>query len=160
MTKEEKKVIKVERMAYTKDKIPSWFALLAIVANVLFFVSIYKTNLKSYYTYTIGLSVLTNLLFMLAAFLCSEGVKAYKKSFGITMIVLGAIEIGRIFFFPVKGINTIETTTSLPIMDNVQFTCCVIFLSVAAAFLIAGGVISIRNSMILEKSLKEKQGKE
>ena len=156
IAKEEKKAIKIERMAYTKDKIPSWFALLAIVANVFFFVSIYKTNLKSYYTYTIGLSVLTNLLFMLAAFLCSEGVKAYKKGFGITMIVLGAIEIGRIFFFPIKGINTIEPTTSLPVMGNGQFISCVIFLSVAAAFLIAGGVISIRNSMILKKSSKGK----
>ena len=104
MTNEEKKKIKVERMAYTKDKIPSYLALLAILANVHFFVSIYRTNLSAYYTFTIGLSVLSNLLFMLAAFLCSEGVKNYKRSFGIVMIVLGAIEIARIFFFPVIGI--------------------------------------------------------
>ena len=160
MTKEEKQIIKIDRMAYIKDKIPSWLALLAILFNVLFFVSIYKTNLKSYYTYTIGLSVLTNLLFMLAAFLCSEGVKSYKKSFGITMIVLGAIEIGRIFFFPLKGITTVDETTKALIMNNAQFARTVIYLTIAAALLIAGGIISIRNSLILEKSLKEKEAKE
>ena len=160
MTKEEKKAIKIQRMEYSKDKIPSWFALLAIIANVLFFVSIYKTNLKAYYNYTIGLSVLTNLLFMLAAFLCSEGVKAYKKSFGIAMIVLGAIEIGRIFFFPVKGLKTIETTTDAPVMSSSQFTFTVICLSIAATFLIVGGIISIRDSLVLNKYLKSKEVKE
>lgn len=156
MTKEERKAIKIERMAYTKDKIPSWFAILAIVCNVLYFVSIYKTNLSSYYTYVIGISVICNLLFMLATFLCSEGVKTYKKNYGITMIVLGVLEFARIFYFPIKGLNTIEATTELPIMDGGQFTRCVSYLCVASALLIVGGIISIINSIILEKSLKEK----
>ncbi len=160
MTKEERRAVKIERMAYTKDKIPSWFALLAILANVLYFVSIYKTNVSAYYSYIIGISVILNLLFMLAAFLCSEGVKAYKKAFGITMIVLGAIEIARIFYFPLKGLTTIETTTNLPIMDTAQFIRCVIYLSIAAGLLIAGGILSIRNSQILENHLKEKASKE
>lgn len=160
MTKEEKRAIKIERMAYTKDKIPSWLALLAIIANVLFFVSIYRTNLSAYYNYTIGVSVLTNLLFMLATFLCSEGVKTYKKSFGIAMIVLGAIEIGRIFFFPYKGITTIESTTNEPVMASNQFAFTVICLSVAAVLLVVGGIISIRDSRVLENSLKSKEVKE
>ena len=160
MTKEEKKVVKIERMAYTKDKLPSTFALLAILANVFYFVCIYRTNLSFYYSYMVGLSVITNLLFMLATFLCSEGVKAYKKAFGITMIVLGAIEMGRIFYYPFKGLTTIESTTNLPVMDAAQFARTVIYLSVAAGLLIAGGILSIRNSKILEKSLKEKEVKE
>ena len=160
MTKEEKRAIKIERMAYTKDKIPSWLALLAIIANVLFFVSIYRTNLSAYYNYTIGVSVLTNLLFMLATFLCSEGVKTYKKSFGIAMIVLGAIEIGRIFFFPYKGITTIESTTNEPVMTANQFAFTVICLSLAAVLLVVGGIISIRDSRVLENSLKSKEVKE
>ena len=160
MTKEEKRAIKIERMAYTKDKIPSWLALLAIIANVLFFVSIYRTNLSAYYNYTIGVSVLTNLLFMLATFLCSEGVKTYKKSFGIAMIVLGAIEIGRIFFFPYKGITTIESTTNEPVMAANQFAFTVICLSLAAVLLVVGGIISIRDSRVLENSLKSKEVKE
>ena len=159
MTKEERNVVKIERMAYVKDKVPSWFALLAILANVLFFVSIYKTNASYYYSYMIGVSVITNLLFMLATFLCSEGVKAYKKGFGIAMIVLGAIEVARIFVFPLKGITTIESTTNLPVMNAGQFARTVIYLSIAAGLLIAGGILSIRNSTILENHLKEKESK-
>ena len=56
----ERKAIKLDRMAYTKDKVPSWLALLAILFNVFFFVSIYKTNLSAYYNYIIGLSVLSS----------------------------------------------------------------------------------------------------
>lgn len=160
MTKEERKLVKIDRMAYVKDKIPSWFALLAILFNVFYFISIYKTNLNAYYNYTIGLSVLANLLFMLAAFLCSEEVKAYHKSFGVVMIVLGAIEIGRIFFFPLRGINTIDELTGGQVMETAQFIRTVIYLSVAAGLLIAGGIMSIRNTLILEKSLKEKQEKQ
>lgn len=160
MTKEEKKAIKIERMVYAKDKLPSWLALLAIVMNVFYFVSIYKTNLSAYYTYTIGISVIINLLFMLATFLCSEGVKTYKKGFGIAMIVLGAIELARILYFPLRGITITESTTNLPIMGTPQFIRTVIYLSSAAALLIAGGIICIIHSTILEKSLKNKQGKE
>lgn len=157
MTKEEKREIKRERMIFTKDKIPSALALLAIVFNVLYFVCIYRTNLSSYYSYVIGLSVLTNLLFMLAAFLCSEGVKRYKKSYGIAMIVIGVIEIARIFVYPLMGINKIEPTTSLPVMATDQFVRTLIYLLSAAGLLIGGGILSILNSLTLEKTLKEKQ---
>lgn len=159
MTKEERNVVKIERMAYVKDKVPSWLALLAILANVLFFVSIYKTNVSYYYTHMIGVSVIVNLLFMLATFLCSEGVKAYKKAFGITMIVLGAIEVSRIFVFPLQGITSVESTTNEPVMATAQFIRVVIYLAAAAGLLIAGGIISIRNSTILNNSLKEKENK-
>ena len=160
MTKEERSIVKIERMAYVKDKVPSWLALLAILANVLFFVSIYKSNVSFYYSYMIGVSVITNLLFMLATFLCSEGVKAYKKAFGITMIVLGAIEIARIFVFPLQGITTIESTTNVPVMTTAQFIRVVIYLAAAAGLLIAGGILSIRNSEVLKKHLQEKENKE
>lgn len=159
MTKEEKKSIQIQRMEYSKDRIPSWFALLAILLNVFYFVSIYKTNVSAYYSFTIGLSVIINLLFMLATFLCSEGVKSYKKSYGVAMIVVGAIEIARIFYFPLKGITSVDEATGLQVMDQGQFVRVVIYLSLAAALLIAGGIMSIRNSIVLEKYLNEKNSK-
>ena len=76
------------------------------------------------------------------------------------MIVLGAIEIGRIFFFPYKGITTIESTTNEPVMASNQFVFTVICLSLAAVLLVAGGIISIRDSRVLENSLKSKEVKE
>lgn len=159
MTKQERNKIKIDRMAYTKDSLPSLFSYLAILANVFFFVSIYKTNLKSYYTYIIGISVIVNLLFMLASFLCSEGVKAYKKQYGVALIVLGAIELLRILYFPLVGISNIDSTTGLPIMDTNQFIFTTGYLLCAAGFCISGGIISICNSNKLEKYLNSKKVK-
>jgi len=80
----EAKEIKKERLNYTKNTISSGLALLAIVFNVLYFVSIYRSDVGNYYyTWVIGLSVLTNLIFMLVTFLCEEGVKKYKLSYSI-----------------------------------------------------------------------------
>ena len=68
--------VKRDRMRYTKNSLSSSLALLAIVFNVLYFVSIYQSDKgKFYYTILIGASVLYNLVFMLMAFLSSEGVK-------------------------------------------------------------------------------------
>ena len=59
--------------------------------NVLYFVCIYKSDVSTYYyTYMIGLSVMYNLVFMLAAFLSSIGVKNYKMKFSIVLIVIDA----------------------------------------------------------------------
>ena len=58
--------IKKDRLRYTKNTQSSTFALLAIVFNVLYFVSIYSSDVGNfYYSPTIGISVLCNLLFLL-----------------------------------------------------------------------------------------------
>ena len=80
----------LDRMRYTKNTSSSRLALLAILFDVLFFVSIYKSDVGSYYyTILIGASIIYNLVFLLAAFLASEGVKIYKTSFSWLLIVLG-----------------------------------------------------------------------
>ena len=60
--------IKLDRMRYVKDNVPSMFAILAIVFDVLYFVLIYKINNEYFYTSMIGVSVVANLLFMLFGF--------------------------------------------------------------------------------------------
>ena len=65
--------VKLDRMRYTKNTTSSRLALIAIVFNVFYFVSIYKTNVDFYYNLLMGASILYNLVFMLAAFLSSEG---------------------------------------------------------------------------------------
>ena len=58
--------IKRDRMRYTKDSFSSGLVLLAIVFNVLYFVSIYQTDVgRYYYNWVIGASVVYNLLFLL-----------------------------------------------------------------------------------------------
>ena len=70
-------VIKKDRLRFTKNKLSANLSLLAIVFNAFYFVSIYKSDVGNYYyKLIIGISVVYNLLFMLAAFLSSEGVKS------------------------------------------------------------------------------------
>ena len=73
------RIVKRDRMRYTKNTLSSTLALLGIVFDVLYFVSIYQSDVGTYYyNILIGASVLYNLIFMLMAFLSSEGVKNYK----------------------------------------------------------------------------------
>lgn len=105
--------IYVDRMRYTKNTSSSRLVLLAIVFNVLYFISIYKLDIYEplivagnsrlnnvYFTMMLGGSVILNLVFMLVAFLASEGVKNYKKGYSKLLIVLALIQIARIFIFP------------------------------------------------------------
>ena len=67
MTPEERTIQK-DRMRYTKDKLSANLVLAAIVLDALYFVSIYQTDVGTYYyTWVIGASIIYNLLFMLSA---------------------------------------------------------------------------------------------
>jgi hypothetical protein len=79
--------IKKDRLRYTKNTKSSTFALIAILSNVFYFVSLYSSDVGNfYYNKTIGASVICNLLFLLFTFLCSEGVKNYKMSYSIILM--------------------------------------------------------------------------
>ena len=57
--------IKKDRLRYTNNKISANLTYLAIVFDVLFFVSIYRSNVNTYYyNIKIGVSVLLNLVFL------------------------------------------------------------------------------------------------
>ncbi len=151
----DKERIKLDRMRYVKDSLPSTLAILAIVFNVLYFNLIYKINNPYFYNFLIGVSVIVNLLFMLLGFWCSIEVKSYHGKFGIVMIVLGIVEILRIFVYPIRahGAKVQVGEELLIVMTDGQFTKSVIFLGAAAALMIVGGLLSIRNSKILKNHL-------
>jgi len=142
---------RLDRMMYVKDKYPSLFAICAIVLNVFYFVLIYKINKDYFYNGMIGVSIITNLLFMLFAFLCSEEVKNYHSQYGYVMIGLAVLEIIRIFIFPLKAVKTIqaEGDSVVQVMTNGQFITCVICLAGAAVLLVIGGLMSIKNAKTL-----------
>lgn len=152
------KNIKKERLCYTKNKLSSSLAILAIVFDALYFISLYSSDVGTYfYTYVIGASVVYNLLFLLCTFLSSEGVKSYKLSYAILLIVIGALQVGRIFYIPMKAHSTeivVGTKTVLAMADG-QFTRVVIYLSLSAAAAIAAGIIGIIKSVTLEKYKKQ-----
>lgn len=160
-----------DRMRYTKNTASSRMALLAIVFDVLFFVSIYKSDVGTYYyTILIGASIIYNLVFMLAAFLCSEGVKNYKKGYSWVLILLAVLQIARIFILPVKmhtAVNGAPIETSIQIlsmhfnvtMDNLvmgdwQFIRVCFYLIASAFCLFRAAMINIRKSNALAAHLE------
>ncbi len=144
--------VNLDRMRFIKNTTSSRLALLAIFFDVLFFVSIYKSDVGNfYYNILIGASIIYNLVFLLAAFLASEGVKNYKQSFSWVMIVLGIIQIVRIFILPVKAHSTTLTVGGVEtlVMGNGQFVRVVIYLLLSAACLFASAVINLNKSRML-----------
>ena len=100
----EELTIKIDRMRYTKDKFSANLIIFAIVLDALYFISIYKSDVSNwYYTWMIGASIVYNLLFLLTAFLCSEGVKNRKGGYTITLIAIGLLQIVRVFYLPAKA---------------------------------------------------------
>ena len=62
--------IPLDRLRYTKNKLAADLVLLAIVFDVLYFVSLYKSDVgQYYYSMLIGVSIIYNLIFLLTAFL-------------------------------------------------------------------------------------------
>lgn len=152
MTFSNENMIKRDRLRFTKNKFSANLTLLAIVLNALFFVSIYKTDVGDYYyKLIIGISVVYNLLFMLTAFLASEGVKTYKLGYSYVLIALGIGQVVRIFIIPWQArsatlvVNGAETTA----MSDGHFIRLCIYLIVSAALCIIAALINITKAHTL-----------
>lgn len=145
--------IRKDRLRFTKNKLSANLIILSIVANALYFVNIYRTDVGNYYyKLMIGISVVYNLVFMLAAFLSSEGLKNYKIGYGYVAIVLGLLQAGRIFYLPMEALNApnpvvgAETPT---VMASDQFTFTAVCLGISAVLLIIAGITGIVKTMTL-----------
>ena len=152
----DEKTIRLDRMRYTKNSLASGLALVAIIFNVLYFANIYESNVGSwYYNILMGASILYNLIFMLAAFLSSEGIKNYKIGYAFLMIALGIGQIVRIFIYPMRAHAATVTIQeqAVTVMEGKQFTICVIYLLISAACLLVGAVVGITRSRALQAHL-------
>lgn len=153
--------IKKDRMRYTKNSASATQAYVAIIFNVLYFVSIYNKDVGNfYYTKTVGFSVIINLLFLLTAFLCSEGVKNYKLNYCIAFIPLGFVQLTRLLGYPVDGYNTIISLSGdmVRVMEPKQviWTSLCLICSAAACFATAiGGIIKTKTLREYQKSISE-----
>ena len=162
MNKNEEQFIKRDRMRFTKNTLSSGLALLAILLNVFYFVSIYKSDVGSYYyNILIGASILYNLIFMLAVFLCSEGVKSYNSTYACVLLVVGVLQIVRIFILPVRAhsatvtINQQETV----VMQTAQFLRVVLYLSASAVCCLVAGVVGLQKSRALSAHMADLEQK-
>ena len=158
-------LISRDRLRYSKNKFSAVMAYLAILFNAIYFASIYKGVEsyvdKFYFDITMGASVLINIIFMLIAFLASEGVKNYKMKFAVTMFVLAGLQIFRIFGYPMSAHGAFHPGHPADrIMNDSQQIFCIIMLIASAASLVAGGVIAtIRTGRLkLHQSFVDKNG--
>ncbi len=164
----EELTIQQDRMRFCKNTTSSRLALLAIVFNMLYFISIYKVNHAAYYTWWMGVSIVYNLVFMLAAFLASEGTKNYKENFSTVLIVLGILQIVRIFILPATMHTTlvdeakplleseinflgyhVQATVDNVVMNSAQYFRVILYLAASAVCLLASAIINRRKSKAL-----------
>lgn len=155
--------IKTDIMRYKPNQLSFLFCVLAIVLNVAMFLIIYQeTNCKS--NYLLGIDLVINVVFMLAVFLLSEKSKAYNLKAGYVALVMGLIEIGRIFFIPLyyynKHLEYLKTEEGIIGLSNSQFYWCVGLMIAAAVCLFAAGVDTIIKSRRLTAHLANISGKE
>lgn len=147
MTLNDDALVKKDRLRFTKNKLSANLILLAIVANALYFVSVYSSDVgRYYYAFFIGTSVVYNLIFMLAAFLSSEGVKSYKMGYSYVSIVLGILQIVRVFQIPMKAWkepNPVIDAENPTVMADGQFWYIAICLGLSAALLVLAGIVGI-----------------
>ncbi len=147
-----------DRLRFIKNTASSRLCYLAILFNVLYFISICKSDVGTYYyNIMIGAVILYNLAFLLAVFLASEGVKNYKRGFSFLLIAAGIGQIIRIFIIPMKAhaemtvVNGAETL----VMRDGQFIRVVIYLVASAVCLLLAAAINLYKCNELAAHQKE-----
>lgn len=161
MTREDQ-LIKKDRMRYTKDKLSANLVIGAIVFDALYFVSIYQSDVGSYfYNWVIGASIIYNLLFMLTAFLCSEGVKNRKGGYSPVLIGIGLMQIVRIFYLPARAhAATVDVNGQiLAAMGDQQHLYVVVCLAVSGICCIVAAITSYINNKTLNEYLHSVENK-
>lgn len=144
-------------MRYTKNSLSSNLAILGILFNVFYFVNIYQSDVGNYYyTILIGASIIYNLIFMLAVFLSSEGVKNYQKNYSYLLTVIGVLQIVRIFILPMNAhkATTLVNGETVLVMHNGQFTTVLVFLLASAVCLLASAAVNLTRCKELSEHLK------
>lgn len=96
-------IVQDDILRYKKNKFASSFAILALVFNCLYFTLLYAVCETALYKVPLGFSVIVNLLVLLTGFYASEGIKGYNKKFSIVLIVLAAVQVLRIIYYPIIG---------------------------------------------------------
>lgn len=150
------KNVRLDRMRYTNNSISALLCYIAIALDALYFVSIYSSDVGNYYyTINIGASVVYNLLFLLIAFLCSEGVKNYGKLYGGIAIGIGALQFVRIIGIPLGAFTTIVSSDGVSAMGLNQFIYVTVLLVISGIACIASGIICIVKSSALDNYRRE-----
>lgn len=157
MTAQDERTISRDRMRFIKNTQSSNLCYLGILFDVFYFVNIFKSDVGTYYyNVKIGVSIVYNLIFLLAAFLASEGVKNYKKSYSYVLFLLGVIQFARIFFIPAQAhaATTVVNDVATTVMGDGQFFRVCAYLAISGVALLASAFINMKKCNALEEHLK------
>ena len=150
--------IRTDRMRFIKNHLSANLALLAILFDVFYFVTVYRQDVGSYYyNIIIGASIIYNLLFMLTVFLCSEGVKNYKKNYSLIIFVVGVLQLVRIMILPMKAhvATTLIQNEEVRVMSDGQFMSLVVFLVASAVCCILAAAVNWSRCRQLEEHMNK-----
>lgn len=146
--------INVERMRYKNDSLSFLLCMIALIADVVMFSLIYSnsvltslTGVQGFKYYTIGIDIIVNILFMLFAFYVGEELKTYHIKWAIAPVIMGALQVYRIFDFP-------KTMRDFGFITEKIYTVCVICLIVSAVSLLAAAVNTFIKGTMLSNFLK------
>ena len=139
-----------ERMKYQKDTRSSALCLLGIAFNVYYFISVFRNDAVVPDVF-MGVDVLTNIIFMMLAFLVSEKLKVYAKGWNGLALMLGLAELARIFVLP-------EHYRRLGMMTGTLYWGAVVSLGLAGLSLILAYLNSTENGRLLKIQAKTAEG--
>lgn len=152
ITKEEYQETELNSMQYKKDKHAYMFTLLGLAVNCVYFILLYTNNNPGVMKFTMGISVLYNLVFMLIVFLSAENVKFFKKTYSYVLLGVGIAQFIRIAVLPLSQLNN-------GLIDGGQFAKLIVCLILSGVLLIAGAVVCYINSTKLENYKKSLEAK-
>lgn len=163
-------VIQHDILRYRKNKLASSLALLGLALGCLYFLFLYAQaqahtvalNGEFYYKWPIAIDVIYNLFFMLFIFLISEQVKNYNRKLFPLQIILGVMQIVRIFWLPLAGVTEtayctivgIEFPEIAPVSAG-WFIAMTVCLAASGACILVSSFIGFFRSRAVEKFNKK-----
>lgn len=143
-------VIQNDIQRYKKNKFGANLALLGLACGCLYFLVLYAQvkNKNYYYNWSIAFDVIYNLFFLLFVFLFSEQVKNYNSKLFPLQLIVGALQIARIFWLPLGGLTAEAINWG-------TFLAMTIALAASGALIIASGVIGFIRSKSVENFNKK-----
>ena len=149
--------IQRDRMRFIRNSMSANLCYLGILFNVFYFVNLYQSDVGTYYYQIfIGASIVYNLLFLLIVFLASEAVKNYVQKYSYLLAAIGAMQVVRIFYIPMKAhaAMTAVNGVDVPVMGDGQFYLLSAFLLISAACLLAAAAVNFKKCQELAEHMK------
>ena len=104
----------------------------------------------------IGVSIVYNLVFLLAAFLASESVKNRRNGYSGILILLGIVQFARVFILPAQAhaATALVNGVEVPVMGDKQYLYVTVCLVLSGVCCIVAAVVSAKNNKVLADYMK------